>query len=76
MLNVHFVNESVAVRKRNVSNVSFGDFLSVRRHTLPSPSDGVLCLMKLVRATFLSDTAHCPMVTSKSVCRMTVPDSG
>ena len=32
--------------------------------------------MRIVRARFPSDTTHCPMVTSKSVCPTTVPDSG
>ena len=34
-----------------------------------------MCLMRIVHA-FLSDTTHCPMVTSKSVCRTTVLESG
>ena len=29
-----------------------------------------------IHATFLSDTRHCQMVTPRSVCRTTVPDSG
>ena len=33
------------------------------------------CLMRIAHAGFLSDTTHCPMVTSKSVGRMTVPES-
>ena len=32
--------------------------------------------MKMMLARFLSDTTHCPMVTSKSVCRMTGSDCG
>ena len=36
----------------------------------------VLCLMRAVHARFLSDTTHCSMVTSNSVCRTTVPESG
>ena len=35
------------------------------------------CLhMRIAHARFPSDTPHCPMVTSKSVCRMAVHDSG
>ena len=34
-----------------------------------------MSLMKMARATFLSDKIHGPKVTSKSVCRMTVSDS-
>ena len=46
------------------------------RQTLTSPSDSVFCLVTVAsHARFLSDTAHHPMVTSKSVCRTTVPDS-
>ena len=39
------------------------------RQTLTSPSDSVWCLMRIALARFLSDTTHCPMVTSKSVGR-------
>ena len=42
------------------------------RQTLTPPSDSALCLMRTAYARFLSDTTHCPMVTS--VCRTTVPD--
>ena len=34
---------------------------------LTSPSDSVVCLMRIARAGFLSDTRHCPMEMSK-VC--------
>ena len=46
------------------------------KHTVAmvSPSNNFLCLMRIARARFLSDTAHCPMVTSKSVRRTTVSD--
>ena len=37
-------------------------------------SDNASCLKRIAHARFLSDTRHCPMVTS--VCRRTVPDSG
>ena len=40
--------------------------------TLTSTSDGVLCLIGIAQARFLSDTKHCPIVTSESVRRMTV----
>ena len=30
---------------------------------------------KITRARFLSDTAHCPIVMSKSVCRTTVSET-
>ena len=43
---------------------------------LTSTSDSVLCLMRIAHARFLSDTTHCPIVTSKSVCRTTVSDGG
>ena len=32
--------------------------------------------MKMAHARFLSDTTLCPMMTSKSTCRSTVPESG
>ena len=35
-----------------------------------------LCLMRTAHATFPSDTTHCPLVTSKSVCPTTLPDCG
>ena len=38
------------------------------RQTFTSPSDSVPCLMRMAHARFLSNTMHCPMVTSKSVC--------
>ena len=41
-----------------------------------SPTDSVLSLTRTAHARFLSDTTHCPMVTSKPVCRTTVPDNG
>ena len=46
------------------------------RQTLTSPSDRVLCRMRIVHARSLSDTIHsvCPTVTSKSVFRTTEPD--
>ena len=34
--------------------------------------NSVSCLMRTAHAGFLSDTIHCPTVTSKPVCRMTV----
>ena len=34
------------------------------RQTLTSVSDGFLCLMRITQSEFLSDTTHCPMVTS------------
>ena len=43
------------------------------RQTLTSSSDSVLCLMRIARARFLSNTRHCPMVTSKFVCPTTMP---
>ena len=46
------------------------------RQTLTSLLDSVLCLMRAAHARFLSDTARCRMVTSKSVCCVTVPDAG
>ena len=42
------------------------------RQTLTSPPDGALRLMRIVYASFLSDTTRCPIVTSKSACRKTV----
>ena len=39
------------------------------RRTLNLLWDSVLRLMRVERARFLSDTTHCPMVTSESVCR-------
>ena len=33
------------------------------------------CRMTRAHARFISDTTHCPMVTSKSVCRRTVLDT-
>ena len=36
----------------------------------------VMSQMRRVHAGFLSDTRRCPMVTSDSVCRTTMPDSG
>ena len=46
------------------------------RQILTSLSDGVLCLMRIAHvARFLSDTTHRPMMTLKSVCRTTVPDT-
>ena len=39
-------------------------------------SDSGLCLVRTEHARFLSDTTHCPIMTSKSVCRTAVPDSG
>ena len=51
-------------------------FRLTQRQFLTSPLESIFCLMRIVRARFLSDRAHCPMVTSKSVCRMTVPNSG
>ena len=44
------------------------------RETLTSPSDIVLCLMRVAHVRFLSDTRHCPMITSKSFCRTTASD--
>ena len=44
------------------------------RQTLTSLS--TVCLMRRAHARMLSNTAHCPVVTSKPVCCMTVPDSG
>ena len=42
-----------------------------------SPSESVLCLMRIVHARFQSDTtSHCPVMTSRSVCHTTVFDSG
>ena len=43
---------------------------------MTSPSDSVWCPMRIARAGILSDTRHCPMMTSKSVSRPTVPDNG
>ena len=43
--------------------------------TLLSPSDSILCMMRMAHAAFLSDTTHCPMVTSRSICRTTMPDN-
>ena len=43
------------------------------RQTVASSSDSVLCLMRTAHARFLSDTTHCPMMTSKPVCRTTMP---
>ena len=43
------------------------------RQTLTSPSDSVLCLMRIAHAKFPSDTTRCPMVTSESVCPTTMP---
>ena len=34
------------------------------RQTLISSFDSVLCLMRIMHGRFLSDTRHCPMVTS------------
>ena len=50
------------------------------RHNTQSDSDVKICLsydcvlslMRIMHARFLSDTTHCPMVRSKSVCRATV----
>ena len=39
---------------------------------MTSPLNGVLCLMGVALTRLLSDTTHCPTVTSKTVCRMTV----
>ena len=39
---------------------------------MTSPLDNVLSLRSIVHAGFLSDTTNYPMLTSKSVCRMTV----
>ena len=44
--------------------------------TLTSPSESVLCLMRISHAGFLPDTRHYPMVTSQFVCRMIVSDNG
>ena len=38
-------------------------------------SDSFLCLVRIAQARFLSDTALCPMMTSKSVCCTTVTGS-
>ena len=46
------------------------------QQTFTSLLNSVSCLMTTVHARFPSDTAHCPMVTSTSICRTTVPDSG
>ena len=46
------------------------------RHTWTSPWDSVLCPMRTAHSGSLSDTRLCPMVTSMSVCRKTVPRSG
>ena len=43
------------------------------RHTLTSPSDRILCLMRIAHARCLSDPTHCSMVTSNSVSHTTVP---
>ena len=32
--------------------------------------------MRIARARFLTDTTHCPIVTTKSVCPTTVSDRG
>ena len=37
------------------------------KQTLTSTSDGVLGLVRIANARLLSDTTHCPMLTSKSV---------
>ena len=36
------------------------------KETLTSPSDSVLCLMRIAHARFLSDTTRCPRVTLES----------
>ena len=46
------------------------------RQTRTSPSDSVLRLTRIAPARVLSDTTHCPMMTSKSVCPSTVRGSG
>ena len=38
------------------------------------PSDRVSCLIRIACARHLSHTTQCPMLTSKPVCRATVPD--
>ena len=46
------------------------------RLILTSPSDGVLCSLRIAHARFLSDTTHCPKMIPKSACRRTVSNSG
>ena len=46
------------------------------RQTSTLASDSVSCLIRIQHVKVLSDTTHCSMVRSKSVCRKTVPDSG
>ena len=46
------------------------------RQTVISPPDSVLRLTSTADVRFLSDATHCPTVTSKSVFRTTIPDSG
>ena len=46
------------------------------RQPLTSSSESVLCLVRIVHATFPSDSTHCLTVTSKSVCCATVPSGG
>ena len=42
--------------------------------TLHSLAVTALCQIRIAHARVLSDTTHCPMVTSKYVCRRTVSD--
>ena len=48
--------------------------LFLRADTLTSPSHSTLCLRRVARARFLSNTTRFPMVRSKSVTRRTVSD--
>ena len=41
--------------------------------TLTSLSDSVVCLIRIAYSRVLSDITYCPIPTSKSVCRTTVP---
>ena len=60
---------SKSVRRTTVSDpISFYE----SGQTLTSPSDRALCLMTIGHARCLSETNHCPMVTSKSVCCTTL----
>ena len=47
------------VRQRDKTYSCYGN-----RQTTTPPSDSVLCLMRIAHARFLSDTTHCPMMTS------------
>ena len=43
--------------------------MSESRQTLTLPSDSIWGLMRIARPRVQSDTRHCPMLMSKSVCR-------